>query len=183
MNVIKTELPGVLIVEPKVHGDARGFFLETFHAERYAAAGIVGPFVQDNHSRSQPGVLRGLHYQVTKPQGKLVRCVRGAIWDVAADIRPGSATFGRWVGVELSEENKRQLWIPAGYAHGFCVPERVSEVEYKCTALYAPEDEAGVIWNDPTLGITWPDRDWQLSARDAAWKRLREQAGKRISDR
>lgn len=173
MRVTETAILGVLIVEPKVHGDDRGFFLETWHAERYAAAGIREPFVQDNHSRSQPGVLRGLHFQVSKPQGKLVRCVRGAIWDVAADIRSDSPTYGCWVGVELSEENHRQLWIPPGLAHGFCVPERVSEVEYKCTALYDQADESGVIWNDPRLGIAWPGTDWQLSERDRGWDRLR----------
>jgi dTDP-4-dehydrorhamnose 3,5-epimerase len=169
MRVTPTELPEVLIVDPRVHGDARGFFLETYHEARYAAAGIGGPFVQDNHSRSAPRVLRGLHFQVTRPQGKLVRCVRGAVFDVAVDIRRGSPRFGRWVAVELTEENTRQLWIPPGFAHGFCVTGGESEVEYKCTGYYEPQDESGIIWNDQTIGIIWPLRDPVLSAKDAAF--------------
>jgi dTDP-4-dehydrorhamnose 3,5-epimerase len=172
MNIVSTTLPGVLIVEPRVHGDARGFFLETFHAARYAEAGIRGPFVQDNHSRSAAGVLRGLHYQVTRPQGKLVRCVRGAIFDVAVDVRRGSPTFGRWVGAELSEASKRQVWMPPGFAHGFCVTAGPAEVEYKCTDYYVAEDESGIIWNDPTIGIAWPITNPTLSDKDRAFAPL-----------
>jgi dTDP-4-dehydrorhamnose 3,5-epimerase len=172
MIIHPTTIPDVLIVEPKVHGDARGFFVETFRAEPYAAAGILGPFVQDNHSRSAEGVLRGLHYQVTRPQGKLVWCVRGAVFDVAVDLRRGSPTFARWVGTDLTEENKRQLWIPPGFAHGFCVTRGPAEVVYKCTAYYVAGDEAGIIWNDPTIGIVWPIARPVLSAKDARLPRL-----------
>ncbi|HEY5807884.1 MAG TPA: dTDP-4-dehydrorhamnose 3,5-epimerase, partial [Povalibacter sp.] len=148
MNVIKTRLPGVCIIEPTVHGDARGFFVETFQAERYQCeAGITLPFVQDNHSRSSRGVLRGLHSQNPHAQGKLVRVSTGAVFDVAADIDPRSTTFGVWVGVELSDTNHRQLWIPPGYAHGFLVLSDTADFEYKCTDLYHPEAETGVIWN------------------------------------
>lgn len=168
MNVIDTELPGVKIVEPRVFGDSRGFFLETYNAQRYQEAGINMPFVQDNHSKSSKGVLRGMHYQVTKPQDKLVWCIDGAIWDVAVDTRPGSETFGRWVGVELNTENKRQLLVPKGFAHGFCVLSDEAEVIYKCSTFYAPEDEAGFIWNDPKVGIAWPVENPKLSSRDTA---------------
>jgi len=173
MKVIETALPGVLIIEPKVFGDTRGFFLETFQAERYREAGIELPFVQDNHSRSQRGVLRGLHFQKTKPQGKLVRVSRGAVYDVAVDVDASSPTFGKYVGVELSDDNHRQLWIPPGYAHGFCVLSEVADFEYKCTELYYPEDEGGVIWNDPDIGIPWPIAEPRLSAKDAQLPRLR----------
>lgn len=176
MNVIATELPGVVIIEPKVHGDARGFFQETYHAQRYAEAGIALPFVQDNHSRSGPGILRGLHYQLRHPQGKLVRVTQGAAFDVAVDIRKGSPTFGRWVGVTLSEENHLQLYVPPGFAHGFCsLGERVDFL-YKCTDYYYPEDERGVLWNDPDIGIQWPDpgREFLLSERDRRNARLRD---------
>lgn len=167
MNVIQTHLPGVCIIEPRVHGDARGFFIETFQAERYRqSAGITLPFVQDNHSRSACGVLRGLHAQNPHPQGKLVRVSRGAVFDVAVDIDPRSPTFGRWVGVELSDENHRQLWIPPGYAHGFQVISEYADFEYKCTDYYYPEAEIGVIWNDPELAIPWPIPDPKLSAKD-----------------
>lgn len=169
MKVIPTALPGVVIVEPQVFGDQRGFFLETYHQHRYAAAGLPQRFVQDNHSRSAPGTVRGLHYQLTHPQGKLVRCVRGEVFDVAADIRRGSPTFGRWVAVELSEENKRQLYIPPGFAHGFCVPSLTSEVEYKCTDFYHSADERGIIWNDPVLAIAWPITNPTLSEKDARY--------------
>ncbi len=172
MKVIETSLPGVLIIEPRVLGDHRGFFLETYHHERYAAHGIPDVFVQDNHARSLPGTLRGLHYQINQPQGKLVRCVRGAIWDVAVDIRVGSATFGKWKAVELTDDNKRQFYIPPGFAHGYCVPEVESEVEYKCTAYYDPADDRGVLWNDPALGIAWPVREPLLSEKDRNWAPL-----------
>jgi len=171
VEVIKTSLEGVVIIEPKVFGDERGFFLETFQADRYRdQAGIDLPFVQDNHSRSAKGVLRGLHFQKTKPQGKLVRVVRGEVFDVAVDIRRGSPTFGQWEGVILSEENKRQFWVPPGYAHGFVVLSDVADFEYKCTDYYDPSDEGSLAWNDPDVGITWPldklDSDPQLSAKD-----------------
>jgi len=168
VRVVPTELPGVLILEPAVHRDSRGFFLETYHAARFAEVGILGPFVQDNHSRSAKGVLRGLHAQRTKPQGKLVRAVLGEIWDVAVDVRPGSPTFGRWTGVKLDAESFRQLWIPAGFLHGFCVMSEWAEIEYKCTALYDRDDEIGVAWNDPQIGIDWPIANPSLSAKDAA---------------
>ena len=154
MNVIETALPGVLIIQPKAFGDHRGFFLETFQVERYREAGITLPFVQDNHSRSQRGVLRGLHFQKTRPQGKLVSVSRGAVYDVAVDIDPASATYGQFVGVELNDDNHRQLWIPPGYAHGFCVLSEVADFQYKCTDFYFPADEGGLAWNDPDVGIS-----------------------------
>jgi len=166
MNVLKTDLPGVLIIEPRVFGDSRGFFYEGFQAARYAQAGISGPFVQDNHSRSVRGTLRGLHFQEPKPQGKLVQILRGTVYDVAVDIRRGSPTFGRWVGVELSEAQPRQLWIPPGFAHGFCVLSESADLFYKCTAFYAPEAEHSVVWNDPRIGIRWPVAEPLLSAKD-----------------
>ena len=168
MNVIKTNIEDVVIIEPKVFGDERGFFLETFQAERYKTlAGIELPFVQDNHSRSSKEVLRGLHFQKSKPQGKLVRVVRGEVFDVAVDIRKDSPTFGQWAGVLLSEENKRQFWVPPGLAHGFVVLSDVADFEYKCTDYYDPSDEGCLIWNDPEVGIEWPiDFEPQLSAKD-----------------
>jgi dTDP-4-dehydrorhamnose 3,5-epimerase len=167
MKVTETVLPGVRIIEPRVFGDARGFFLETFQAERYRQeAGIELPFVQDNHSRSRRGVLRGLHCQSPNPQGKLVRVARGEVFDVAVDINPASKTFGKWVGVVLSEENHRQLWIPPGYAHGFVVLSDIADFEYKCTDYYNVSAETGVIWNDPEVGIEWPITDVQLSKKD-----------------
>jgi dTDP-4-dehydrorhamnose 3,5-epimerase len=178
MKVVETALPGVLIIEPKVFGDHRGFFLETFQVDRYREAGITLPFVQDNHSRSQRGVLRGLHFQKTRPQGKLVSVSRGAVYDVAVDIEPASATYGKFVGVELNDENHRRLWIPPGYAHGFCVVSDVADFQYKCTDYYFPGDEGGLIWNDPDVGIPWPIDEPQLSAKDLKNPRLRElQAG------
>ncbi len=179
MKVIETALPGVLIIEPRVFGDARGFFIETFQVERYREIGITQPFVQDNHSRSPHGVLRGLHYQKTRPQGKLVRVSRGAVYDVAVDVDPKSPTFGRYVGVELSDDNHRQIWIPPGYAHGFCVLSALADFEYKCTDLYFPEDEGGVIWNDPDVAIPWPISAPRLSDKDTRNPTLRDliQAG------
>ena len=168
MNVIKTKLQGCVIIEPKVFGDERGFFLETFQAERYAdLAGITSSFVQDNHSRSSRGVLRGLHFQKTKPQGKLVRVVKGGVYDVAVDIRQGSPTFGQWEGVILSEENKTQLWVPPGLAHGFVVLSDTADFEYKCTDYYDPSDEGSILWNDPDLNIPWPIDKPQLSEKDS----------------
>lgn len=158
MNVINTQIEGALIIEPKVFGDERGFFLETFQAERYKEmAAIDLPFVQDNHSRSGKNVLRGLHFQKTKPQGKLVRVVRGEVFDVVVDIRQDSPTYGLWAGVILSEENKRQFWVPPGLAHGFVVLSEVADFEYKCTDYYDPSDEGCLMWNDPTVDIEWPE--------------------------
>lgn len=166
MKVTETKLPGVLIIEPKVFGDNRGFFKETFSSERYKEIGIDLPFVQDNHSRSQYGVLRGLHFQKTRPQGKLVSCSFGKVYDVAVDIDPSSSTFGKYVGVELSDVNHLQFWVPPGYAHGFCVLSEVADFQYKCTDFYFPEDESGVIWNDPDIGIDWPILRPNLSNKD-----------------
>lgn len=175
MNVIETRLPGVAIIEPRVVGDERGFFLETFQASRYEqAVGVSLSFVQDNHSRSRRGVLRGLHAQLRHPQGKLVRAARGEVFDVAADIDPASATYGKWVGTVLSDINHRQLWIPPGYAHGFLVLSEVADFEYKCTDYYHPDDEIGVIWNDPAIGIEWPLDTPILSAKDRALPALSE---------
>ncbi len=172
MKVVKTELEGVLIVEPTVFPDARGFFFESYRADRYAAAGVPARFVQENQSCSAPGTLRGLHYQLRHPQGKLIRVLRGAIYDVVVDIRRGSPTFGRWHGIVLSGENKRQLYAPPGYAHGFCVPDEASEVAYKCTDYYAPGDEYGVLWSDPGLGISWPMQHPLVSEKDRALRPL-----------
>ncbi len=170
MNVIKTPLDGVLVIEPTVFGDQRGFFYESFNAQRFAEqTGVDVQFVQDNHSRSAKGVLRGLHYQIAQAQGKLVRVTTGAVFDVAVDLRKSSPTFGRWYGLELSAENKRQLWIPAGFAHGFVVTSDVAEFLYKTTDYYAPAHERSVIWNDPAIGIDWPlDGEPLLSAKDKA---------------
>ena len=157
MQVITTTLAGVLILEPRVFGDARGFFMESYNRRSFAqATGLDLDFVQDNHSRSSKGVLRGLHYQLRQPQGKLVRAVRGAIFDVAVDIRRGSPTFGQWTGVELSEDNRRQLWVPAGLAHGFLVLSEAAEVLYKTTDYYAPEHERSIAWDDTAIAIDWP---------------------------
>lgn len=176
MRFLPTELPGVVVVEPAVHRDARGFFLEVYHAEKYRRGGIQAAFVQDNHSRSVRNTLRGLHAQLRRPQGKLVRVIEGEIWDVAVDIRPSSPAFGRWVGVTLSADDLRQLWIPPGFAHGFCVLSASAQVEYKCTELYDREDEIGVVWNDPDLAIGWPISEPLLSPKDAALPRLAELA-------
>jgi len=174
VKVIETRLPGVLIIEPSIYGDERGFFVETYQCERYRAAGIELPFVQDNHSRSARGVLRGMHAQQRHPQGKLVRVARGEVYDVALDIRPGSPTYGRFEAVVLSDTNARQLWIPPGYAHGFLVLSEVADFEYKCTDFYHPEDEIGVIWNDPEVGIPWPLSDPVVSAKDRDLPTLRQ---------
>ena len=176
MKVIETKLPGVLIIEPQVFGDARGFFKETFQTQRYREAGIEYDFVQDNHSRSQKGVLRGLHFQITKPQGKLVSCSKGAVFDVAVDVDPLSATFGQYVGIELTEDNHRQFWVPPGYAHGFCVLTDTADFQYKCTDYYDPFDEGGLIWNDPDVAIEWPIDQPLLSDKDAKLPSLNELA-------
>ena len=166
MTICETRIPGLLLIEPTVHGDERGFFLERYHAERYREAGIEADFVQDNHSRSVRGTLRGLHFQRQRPQGKLVEAVRGAIFDVAVDVRPGSKTFGQWEGTELSEDNHRQLWVPPGFAHGFCVLSESADVLYKCTDTYQPSDEGGIVWDDPDVAIDWPVERPILSEKD-----------------
>ncbi len=172
MNTIPTVLPGVVIIEPRVLPDPRGFFFESYHAERYAQAGISATFVQDNHSSSVKGTIRGLHYQLRRPQGKLLRVIRGSVFDVAVDIRRGSPTFAHWAGVELSAENKRQIFIPVGFAHGFCVTSDVAEVEYKCTDFYVSDDQHVIVWNDPTIGIRWPVDTPLLSEGDRAARPL-----------
>lgn len=179
MNVIQTAIPGLLILEPKVFGDARGFFMESYNAKAFHdATGLAPNFVQDNHSRSGKGVLRGLHYQIEQAQGKLVRVTRGSVFDVAVDLRKASPTFGQWAGVELSEENNRQLWIPPGFAHGFLVTSDSADFLYKTTDYYAPQHERSLLWNDPTVGVAWPlhllDGAPLLSAKDVAGKPLAE---------
>ncbi len=166
MRFSETSIPGVILIEPDVHRDARGYFLETFHAGKYAQAGIPSTFLQDNQSVSGRNTLRGLHMQVRKPQGKLVRVVTGEIWDVAVDLRPGSTTWGRWTAVTLTGENFHQLYIPPGCAHGFCVLSETAQVHYKCTELYEPADEVGIAYNDPELAIRWPVETPVLSDRD-----------------
>ena len=168
MQVVPTKLPGVVIIEPDVHRDGRGYLVEAFHADRYRRHGIEGPFVQDNQSRSAGGTLRGLHLQRERPQGKLIRVVEGVVFDVAVDVRRGSPTFGRWVGVTLSAENFRQCYVPAGFAHGFCVVGDTAQVIYKCTDVFDAASEIGIAWNDPSLAIDWPIREPLLSTRDAA---------------
>jgi dTDP-4-dehydrorhamnose 3,5-epimerase len=166
MQFLPTSLPGVVIVEPKVFEDQRGFFMETFQQARFQEAGLDWEFVQDNHSRSRYGTLRGLHYQIQHPQGKLVRVIRGEVYDVAVDIRRDSPAFGRWMGVYLSETNKRQLYVPPGLAHGFCVTTEAAEFVYKCTDYYFPQHERTLLWNDPQLAIDWPIQDPVLSEKD-----------------
>lgn len=177
MNFITTEIPDVILIEPRVFADERGFFMETWHKQKFLKGGIDADFVQDNHSRSVQGMLRGLHYQVKRQQGKLVRVILGEVYDVAVDIRRGSPTFGKWIGFYLSAENKRMLWIPPGFAHGFYVTSDVAEFVYKCTDFYAPKHERCIIWNDSNLGIQWPLINGMapvLSAKDAKGIRLEE---------
>jgi len=176
VRVVPTEIPEVLLIDPDVHADGRGFFLETYHADKYRAHGIDGPFVQDNHSRSAIGTLRGLHLQLKRPQGKLVRVIEGEIYDVAVDVRRGSPTFGRFVAVTLTAESFRQCYVPPGFAHGFCVVSPIAQVEYKCTDLYDPASEIGIAWNDPAIGIPWPIGEPILSARDSRHPTLAELA-------
>ena len=164
----------MILIEPKLFADDRGFFMETYHAERFAQHGIPQTFVQDNHSRSRRGVLRGLHYQDPLPQGKLVRCTRGALFDVAVDVRRGSPAFGKWFGAELSDENRKQLSIPPGFAHGFCALTDDADLVYKCTSLYRSEYDRVIIWNDPDIDIAWPVSSPLLSPKDAAAPRLRD---------
>lgn len=166
MRIVPTELPEVLVVEPDVLRDDRGFFLETYHAEKYRAAGIPMPFVQDNRSRSVRGTIRGLHLQVSRPQAKLIQVISGEIYDVAVDVRRGSPTFGRFVGLRLSADGCRQIYIPPGFAHGFAVLSEHADVEYKCSAVYEPTAEVGIAWNDPAIGIPWPVAQPILSDRD-----------------
>jgi dTDP-4-dehydrorhamnose 3,5-epimerase len=170
VNIIETALPGVLLIEPRVFGDGRGFFMESWNAESFAGAGLDMTFVQDNHSKSARGVLRGLHYQNPEPQGKLVRVVAGAVYDVAVDLRRSSPHFGKWIGYELSAENKRMLWVPPGFAHGFLSLADGTEFLYKCTAFYRPQNEQSLLWNDPAVGIDWPLDGIEplLAAKDAA---------------
>ena len=169
MNIIQTAIPDVLIIEPKVFGDERGFFFESYNERQWEEkTGLRTVFVQDNHSRSAKGVLRGLHYQIRQPQGKLVRCVVGEVFDVAVDLRRSSPTFGKWSGALLSAENKRQMWVPEGFAHGFLVLSDAAEFLYKTTDYYAPENERGIVWNDPEMGIDWPiEGEPVLSKKDA----------------
>jgi len=174
MQVEDTPLPGVKLLTPRVFGDDRGFFMETFNQRTAAECGIPTEWVQDNHSYSQHGVLRGLHYQYPNWQGKLVRVVQGEIFDVAVDIRPDSDTLGQWFGARLSGENKQQLYVPAGFAHGFCVTSADAHVLYKCTTLYAPHEDAGVLWSDPDIGIDWPVAEPVLSAKDESAPRLKD---------
>lgn len=180
MKVIETNLPGVLIIEPPVYGDARGFFQESWQQEKYEAIGIKGAFVQDNLSFSNRGVLRGLHYQNPHAQGKLVSVIQGEVFDVAVDIRFGSPTFGQWTGVTLSGENHRQLWIPPGFAHGFCVLRDSTYFTYKCTDIYMPSAEGGIAWDDPNIGILWPIQDVVLSDKDKIYPRLKELATEKL---
>lgn len=176
MRFLPTEIPEVLLIEPQVFGDSRGFFMETWHAQKFAAAGLDLNFVQDNHSKSVQGTLRGLHYQIEKPQGKLVRVISGEVFDVAVDLRKSSPTFGRWIGDILSAENKKMLWVPPGFGHGFYVLSPEAEFVYKCTEFYAPEHERYIRWDDPELGIVWPllAQAPLLSAKDLAGISLAE---------
>ena len=174
MNIIETTLPGVLILEPKVWSDDRGWFMETFNAARFAEHGLPDSFAQDNHSYSTGGVVRGLHYQLEQPQGKLVRCTRGAILDVAVDIRRSSPHFKKWTGVELSADNKRMLWVPPRFAHGFSVLSADAEVLYKCTTLWHAASDRSLIWNEPEIGIDWRVSEPQLSPKDAQGKLLKD---------
>jgi len=168
MRATPLDHPEVLLIEPDVFPDPRGFFMETFHSIKYAEHGLPAVFLQDNHSRSSRGVLRGLHYQLKNPQGKLVRVVSGEVFDVAVDIRRGSPWFGKWVGAILSEENHRQMYVPPGFAHGFCTLSESADFLYKCTDLYAPGDEYGIAWDDPEIAIEWPEMDYLISDKDLA---------------
>lgn len=178
MQRTDTEIPGVFLLEPVVHGDHRGFFMESYNKARFSELGITHDFVQDNHSRSRAGVLRGLHYQLGQPQAKLVRATRGRVFDVVVDLRRNSPTFGRWVGAELSEDNRRMLYSPAGFAHGFVVLSEIAEFQYKCSDFYAPEEERGIRWDDSSIAIDWPLAGVTpiLSDRDLVWPRLQDVA-------
>jgi len=178
VRVVPTDIPGVVVIEPDVHVDGRGFFIETYHADRYRAHGIDMPFVQDNHSRSVAGTLRGLHLQLGRPQGKLIRVIEGEVFDVAVDVRVGSPTFARWVAVTLTADNFKQCYVPPGFAHGFCVVSAIAQVEYKCTDVYDPATEIGVAWNDPAIGVAWPVVEPLLSLRDSNHPTLAQLTGK-----
>lgn len=180
MEIRPTRLAGVVLLQPKVFGDQRGFFMETWNRQRYIEAGLPGDFVQDNLSFSRRGVLRGLHFQQPNPQGKLVSVLQGSVFDVAVDIRRGSPTFGRWEGYDLSGENRQQLYVPEGFAHGFCVTSETALFAYKCTRYYAPEHEGSIRWNDPDIGIDWPISDVELSAKDRDAPRLQDVAAERL---
>ncbi len=173
VKFIEMSLPGLILIEPEVFRDERGFFLETYHQKKYVAGGIEKPFVQDNRSHSKRGVLRGLHYQLRHPQGKMLYVTRGEIFDVSVDIRRGSPTFGKWDGVYLSSENNRQVFVPEGFAHGFCVISETADVMYKCTDFYHPDDEFGVLWSDPAIGIEWPVAEPLLSPKDRQYSPLK----------
>ena len=175
MIISESSLPGVFVIEPKVFGDKRGFFLETFRAEVFEEHGIPTQFVQDNHSRSSGSVLRGLHYQMIQPQGKLVRAATGAVFDVAVDVRQGSPSFGHWFGTELNEDNMKMMYVPPGFAHGFVVLSETADFIYKCTDYYHPETEQGIAWDDPDIGIDWPISDVMLSEKDKLNPRLKDQ--------
>lgn len=180
MKIIETHLPGVIIIEPNKFGDKRGFFLETFREDTLKDAGINASFVQDNHSRSTRGVLRGLHYQMNQTQGKLVRVATGAVYDVAVDVRDGSPTFGQWHGAQLDEDNMRMMYVPPGYAHGFVVLSETTDFLYKCTDYYHPQSEQGIAWNDPDIGINWPIADVSLSDKDCHNVLLKNQLSKNL---
>lgn len=180
MNIITTSMEGVLIIEPKVFTDNRGFFMETYNRNRYIKAGINTLFVQDNLSYSVLGTVRGLHYQIRRPQAKLIQVVTGEIFDVAVDIRPGSGTFGKWIGFHLSDRNKRQLFIPQGFAHGFCVLSKTAHFLYKCSDFYAPDDEGGINWSDPEIGIDWPVKDPIISEKDKPHPNLSDLTEKQL---
>lgn len=182
MRIIETELPGVLLIEPQVFGDPRGFFMETYQEARYRELGIAARFVQDNHSRSRRGVLRGLHYQLIQPQGKLVWVPRGEVFDVAVDIRRGSPTFGRWAGYVLNDQNHYQFYVPPGFAHGFCVLSEEADFMYKCTDYYHPESERGIAWDDPEIGIDWPIQEVILSDKDRRNPQLSEQSAEHLPE-
>lgn len=180
MKLLETTIPDILLIETDVYRDGRGFFQETYHVQKYEALGISGRFVQDNHSKSVAGTLRGLHFQHPHGQGKLVRVTQGEVYDVAVDIRVGSPTFGKWFGTILSAENMRQIFIPAGFAHGYCVLRETAEFQYKCTDFYAPDCEQGILWNDPQLSIEWPITKPLLSAKDSAYPRLTQISAEKL---
>ena len=183
MKIITTPLDGLLIIEPRVFEDERGYFLETHHYQRFQAANIDCTFVQDNLSFSKKNILRGLHFQKTKPQAKLVQAVSGEIFDVGVDLRPESATFGKWSGVKISDQNKRQLFIPEGFAHGFCVLSDCAYVAYKCSDYYKPDDEGGILWSDPDIAIDWPLKNPVLSAKDRQFGYLADQTFEAVGDK
>ena len=180
MEIIETKLPGVLIIEPRAFEDKRGFFMETYHKKRYGQSNISCIFVQDNLSHSVRGILRGLHYQLQHPQAKLVQVINGAIFDVAVDIRQGSPTLGKWSGAHISDKNRRQIFVPEGFAHGFCVLSETADVIYKCSDFYAPDDEEGILWSDPSICIDWPISDPLLSDKDSKYPYLKDVSPERL---